>query len=52
MNMLEGILQGLLSWLLAVPLSLGLARLLANRLGQIMFDANLDYQYNTGAVLA
>ncbi|MFN8456882.1 MAG: FtsX-like permease family protein [Anaerolineae bacterium] len=51
MFIMEGILQGLFSWLLAVPLSFGLARLLANGLGQIMFDANLDYQYDAGAVL-
>jgi putative ABC transport system permease protein len=51
MFVMEGILQGLLSWLLAVPLSFVLARLLASALGQVMFDANLDYQYNTGAVL-
>jgi putative ABC transport system permease protein len=51
MFILEGVLQGLFSWLLAVPLSFILARLLANALGQVMFDANLDYQYNAGAVL-
>jgi putative ABC transport system permease protein len=36
---------------LAAPLSLLLARLVANALGQVMFDANLDYQYNYPAVL-
>jgi putative ABC transport system permease protein len=51
MFVMEGVLQGLFSWLLAVPLSFGLARLLANALGQVMFEANLDYQYNYGAVL-
>jgi putative ABC transport system permease protein len=51
MFVMEGVLQGLFSWLLAVPLSFVLARLLANALGQVMFEANLDYQYNYGAVL-
>jgi putative ABC transport system permease protein len=50
MFVMEGILQGVFSWLLAVPLSFILARLLANALGQVMFDANLDYQYNFSAV--
>ncbi|GAB4411062.1 MAG: FtsX-like permease family protein [Anaerolineae bacterium] len=51
MFVLEGILQGLFSWLLAVPLSFFMARSLANTLGQVMFDANLDYQYDFSAVL-
>jgi putative ABC transport system permease protein len=51
MFVMEGILQGLLSWLLAVPLSFVVARWLANALGQVMFDANLDYHYNFSAVL-
>ncbi|MBE7550797.1 MAG: ABC transporter permease [Anaerolineales bacterium] len=51
MFMMEGVLQGLFSWLIAVPLSFALAQPLANALGQAMFDANLDYQYNYTAVL-
>jgi putative ABC transport system permease protein len=51
MFIMEGVLQGLFSWLLSVPLSFALARLLASALGQVMFDANLDYQYNASAVL-
>jgi putative ABC transport system permease protein len=51
MFMMEGVLQGLFSWVLAVPLSFFLARPLANALGQAMFDANLDFQYNFSAVL-
>jgi putative ABC transport system permease protein len=35
-----------------VPVSFVLGRPIANALGQAMFDANLDYQYNLGAVLA
>jgi len=50
MFMLEGILQGLLSWLFAVLLSFSLFRPLANALGQAMFGANLDYRYDFGAV--
>ncbi|NJN99593.1 MAG: FtsX-like permease family protein, partial [Anaerolineales bacterium] len=52
MFMMEGVLQGLFSWVLAVPLSFFLAQPLSNSLGQAMFDANLDYQYNYAAVLA
>jgi putative ABC transport system permease protein len=51
MFMMEGVLQGLFSWALAVPLSFFLAQPLSNALGQAMFDANLDYQYNYTAVL-
>ena len=51
MFMMEGVLQGLFSWLAALPISFFLGRPLANALGQTMFDANLDYQYNFGAVL-
>jgi putative ABC transport system permease protein len=45
------VLQGLLSWLIAAVLSFLLFRPLANGLGQAMFGANLDYQYNFSAVL-
>jgi putative ABC transport system permease protein len=51
MFLMEGMLQGLFSWLVAVPLSFICFRPLAEALGQTMFDANLDYQYNFGAVL-
>lgn len=51
MFVLEGILQGLFSWAVAVPISRLVAGPLANALGQAMFDANLDYQYHNGAVL-
>jgi len=52
MFVMEGVLQGLFSWAVAVPLSFLLAQPLANALGQAMFEANLDYQYSLGAVLA
>ncbi len=52
MFVMEAVLQGVFSWLVAVPLSFIVARPLANALGQAMFEANLDFQYNFGAVLA
>jgi putative ABC transport system permease protein len=51
MFVMEGVLQGLLSWAISVPLSFALGYPLANALGQTMFEANLDYQYNFGAVV-
>jgi putative ABC transport system permease protein len=48
--MLEGVLQGILSWLAAVPVSLFFSRPLASALGHAMFGATLDYQYNWQAV--
>ena len=46
MFLLEGILQGALSWLIALPLSLILAPLFAERLGLVMFGMNLSYRYD------
>jgi putative ABC transport system permease protein len=43
---MEGVLQGLMSWLLAAPLSFILGRPLSNAVGQIMFSIDMDYQYN------
>lgn len=51
MFILEGVLQGLVSWAIAVPVSFVLGRPLANIVGQAMFNINLDYQYNLQAVL-
>jgi putative ABC transport system permease protein len=47
---LEGMLQGVLSWLAAVPVSLLFSQPLSNALGHAMFGATLDYQYNWPAV--
>jgi putative ABC transport system permease protein len=47
----EGVLQGLFSWSVAVPLSFILGRPMSNALGQVLMDNNLDYQYNYQAVL-
>lgn len=50
MFILEGVLQGLLSWLLAVPLSYLLARPIAAILGETIFKVSLDFAYNFTAV--
>jgi putative ABC transport system permease protein len=47
---MEGVLQGLISWLIAVPLSILVSPIAASQLGHIMFGATLDYQYNWLAV--
>jgi putative ABC transport system permease protein len=47
---MEGLLQGLLSWLIAVPVSFLVSPALANALGKTMFGAILDYRYNWSAV--
>jgi putative ABC transport system permease protein len=51
MMVMEGVLQGLLSWLIAVPLSFLLGRPMAEQMGQIMLDVNLDYAYSYEAVM-
>jgi putative ABC transport system permease protein len=48
---MEGLLQGLLSWLIAIPISFLASPALANALGKTMFGAVLDYQYNWSAVM-
>jgi len=47
---MEGVLQGILSWLLAIPISYLVSPSVAAVLGHTMFGANLDYQYNWFAV--
>ncbi len=51
MFILEGVLQGLMSWLLAVPLSYILARPIAAILGETIFKVSLDFAYDYTAVL-
>jgi len=51
MFVMEGVMQGVFSWLVSVPLSFLIGDSLAKLLGQAMFDANLDYQYDYTAVL-
>jgi putative ABC transport system permease protein len=48
---MEGGLQGFLSWLVAVPIALLVARPLARQLGQTMIEVDLDYAFNWTAVL-
>jgi len=50
MFLLEAGLQGVLSWIVAVPLSFVVGRPLANALGQTMFSADLVYRYDFRAV--
>ena len=50
MFILEGVVQGLMSWALAVPLSLLVTPIMANALGMAMFKSRLDYQFNLQAV--
>ena len=47
---MEGLLQGILSWIVAVPVSYIASPSLAAALGKAMFGATLDYQYNWPAV--
>ena len=51
MFVLEGVLQGVMSWLVAVPLSFLLGQPLAGVMGQSLFNINLDYRYDFSAVL-
>ena len=51
MFVMEGVLQGLFSWVIAIPISFVIGKPMANALGQAIFSANLDYQYNFEAVL-
>jgi putative ABC transport system permease protein len=51
MFVMEGILQGLLSWVVVVPISFILGQPIADALGMVLFDTSLDYQYNFSAVL-
>ena len=51
MFMLEGMLQGAMSWLVALPISLFCAPLFANTIGKIMFGTNLEYRYDFQAAL-
>jgi putative ABC transport system permease protein len=48
--MMEGMIQGALSWMIAVPLSFVLAQPLARLMGQVMLDIDLDFTNNWAAV--
>ncbi|MEZ4595066.1 MAG: FtsX-like permease family protein, partial [Chloroflexota bacterium] len=47
---MEGVLQGVLSWLVAVPLAFFISQPLARLLGQTMLELDLDYAFNWTAV--
>jgi len=48
---MEGLLQGLLSWLVAVPIAFVLAQPMARLLGQTMIEVDLDFAFNGTAVI-
>lgn len=48
---MEGVLQGLFSWLLAIPLAVLLSQPLAAALGQAIMGAELDFAFSFTAVL-
>ena len=48
---MEGVLQGLISWMIAVPISILISPVAASAMGNVMFGATLDYQYNWSAVI-
>jgi putative ABC transport system permease protein len=50
MFVMEAILQGTLSWMIAVVIALLFARLLTDTMGTIMLNMPLDYQFNTQAM--
>ncbi|MEW5718559.1 MAG: FtsX-like permease family protein [Chloroflexota bacterium] len=50
MFVMEGILQGVISWLIAAPLSFLIAQPMASALGKVMFSADLSFRYNLSAV--
>ncbi len=47
---LEGVIIGLLSWMIAVPLSIVLAPALAEQLGLTMLELRLDYVFDWSAI--
>ena len=51
MFLLEGILQALMSWLIALPVSFAFAPMFAAEVGRALFGANLDYRYDYQAAL-
>jgi putative ABC transport system permease protein len=48
---MEGVLQGVISWMIAIPLSFAVSPIAASQLGSVMFGATLDYRYNWLAVI-
>ena len=50
MFVVEGVLVGALSWLLAVPTSLPAARLFSDVIGQALFEMPLEFVYSVGGM--
>jgi putative ABC transport system permease protein len=50
MFILEAVVQGMLSWIIAVPLALLVTPVMANALGLTLFKSQLDYAFNIQAV--
>lgn len=50
MFVMEGVLQGMLSWVVAVPLAFVIARPMSITLGEIMLEAALDFAFSYTAV--
>ena len=47
---MEGLFVGVLSWLLAIPLSIPGARLFGEVIGQAILELPLDFAYSTGGL--
>jgi putative ABC transport system permease protein len=47
---MEGVLQGIISWLAAVPVSFLVSPPAARAMGTVLFGTTMDYRYNWSAV--
>ena len=51
MFLLEGLVQGIVSWILSVPIAFVIAQPISRQLGQVMLRMDLDFYYNWMAAL-
>ena len=51
MFLLEGLAQGIVSWILSVPIAFVIAQPISRQLGQVMLKMDLDFYYNWMAAL-
>ena len=51
MFLLEGLAQGVVSWILSVPIAFMIAQPISRQLGQVMLKMDLDFYYNWMAAL-
>jgi putative ABC transport system permease protein len=51
MFVMEGVLQGIISWLIAIPVAYFIAPSIADMLGKAMFEATLQYHFNWNSTL-